>query len=79
MAETPSIERVVLIVCDSVGCGALPDASAYGDEGADTLGNLSVKLGGLTLPHLQALGLGLDHRRGRPDGGPEGLLTAPSV
>jgi phosphopentomutase len=52
------LERVVLIVLDSVGCGALPDAAAYGDAGADTLGNLSVKLGGLTLPHLQALGLG---------------------
>jgi phosphopentomutase len=45
-------------VCDSVGCGAAPDAHAYGDDGADTLGNMSVKLGGLTLPHLQGLGLG---------------------
>jgi phosphopentomutase len=52
------MERVVLLVCDSVGCGAAPDAEAYGDAGADTLGNLSVKLGGLTLPHLQGLGLG---------------------
>jgi phosphopentomutase len=52
------LERLVWMVCDSVGCGAAPDAAAYGDEGADTLGNLSVKLGGLTLPHLQGLGLG---------------------
>jgi phosphopentomutase len=53
-----SVDRVVLIVCDSVGCGAAPDAAQYGDAGADTLGNMSVKLGGLTLPHLMALGLG---------------------
>jgi phosphopentomutase len=52
------LERTVLLVCDSVGCGAAPDAAEYGDAGADTLGNLSVKLGGLTLPHLQGLGLG---------------------
>jgi phosphopentomutase len=52
------IDRVILIVLDSCGCGAAPDAKSYGDDGADTLGNLSVKLGGLTLPHLQGLGLG---------------------
>jgi phosphopentomutase len=52
------IERVVLIVLDSVGCGAAPDARSYGDDGANTLGNMSVKVGGLTLPHLQGLGLG---------------------
>jgi len=59
---TPStsskIDRVVLIVLDSCGCGALPDAPAYGDAGSDTLGNMSVKVGGMTLPHLQGLGLG---------------------
>ncbi len=52
------LDRVILIVLDSVGCGAAPDAAAYGDDGANTLGNMSVKLGGLTLPHLQGLGLG---------------------
>ena len=50
--------RVVLIVLDSVGCGAAADAAAYGDEGTDTLGNISRKLGGLTLPYLQKYGLG---------------------
>src|SRR6516165_8539226 len=53
-----NIDRVVLIVLDSCGCGAAPDAKHYGDDGADTLGNMSVKLGGMTLPHLQGLGLG---------------------
>ncbi|MCU1283203.1 MAG: Phosphopentomutase, partial [bacterium] len=55
---TSKIDRVILIVLDSCGCGAAPDAKAYGDDGSNTLGNMSVKLGGLTLPHLQGLGLG---------------------
>jgi phosphopentomutase len=57
VAQT-KIDRVILIVLDSCGCGAAPDAKAYGDDGANTLGNMSVKVGGLTLPHLQGLGLG---------------------
>lgn len=52
------IERVFLIVLDSLGVGALPDAAAYGDEGANTLGHIAERLGGLRLPCLQALGLG---------------------
>lgn len=52
------INRVVLIVLDSVGCGDAPDAAAYGDEGANTLGNISRAVGGLHLPHLEQLGLG---------------------
>ncbi len=55
------IKRVVLIILDSVGIGALPDAAQYGDEGSDTLGNLARALGGLHLPHLQQLGLGNIH------------------
>jgi len=55
------IKRVVLIILDSVGVGALPDAARYGDEGSDTLGNLARALGGLHLPHLQQLGLGNIH------------------
>ena len=41
---------------DSVGCGELPDAAAYGDEGSDTLGNIA-RLVPLRLPRLRALGL----------------------
>lgn len=33
-------KRVILIVLDSVGCGALPDAAKYGDEGANTLSHV---------------------------------------
>ncbi len=52
------ISRVFLIVLDSVGIGALPDAAAFGDEGADTLGHIAGRRGGLRLPNLARLGLG---------------------
>jgi phosphopentomutase len=45
-------------VLDSVGVGDAPDASDYGDEGSNTLGNLSRAVGGVDLPTLQRLGLG---------------------
>jgi phosphopentomutase len=57
MAKT-KIERVILIVLDSVGVGSLPDAAAYGDEGANTLGHVAERCGGLKLPNLEKLGLG---------------------
>lgn len=50
--------RFVILVADSVGAGALPDAAAYGDAGSDTLGNLSRAVGGLSLPVMGAMGLG---------------------
>ncbi len=52
------INRVTLIVLDSAGVGALPDASEYGDIGSNTFGNLARATGGLNLPHLQKMGLG---------------------
>jgi phosphopentomutase len=54
----PDPRRFALIVADSAGCGAMPDARDYGDEGSDTLGNTSRAVGGLRLPHLGAMGLG---------------------
>jgi len=48
----------VLIVLDSLGVGALPDAELFGDEGSNTLGNIARAVGGLNLPHLGSLGLG---------------------
>jgi phosphopentomutase len=50
--------RFLILVADSAGCGAMPDARAYGDEGSDTIGNTSRAVGGVTLPTLGALGLG---------------------
>jgi phosphopentomutase len=50
--------RVIWIVLDSVGIGAMPDAAEYGDPpGADTLGNIA-RIRGLKLPNLARLGLG---------------------
>ena len=49
--------RAILVVLDSVGAGALPDAAAYGDTGSDTLGNIARQVP-LAIPALAALGLG---------------------
>ncbi len=51
-------EKAIVIVMDGVGAGELPDAASYGDEGANTLGNLARHEGGLALPNFQRLGLG---------------------
>jgi phosphopentomutase len=48
---------VTLIVLDSVGVGALPDAEQFGDAGADTLDH-TLEATGVTLPNFQKLGLG---------------------
>jgi len=50
--------RIIWIVLDSVGIGAMPDAAEYGDPpGADTLGNIA-RIRGLKVPNLARLGLG---------------------
>jgi phosphopentomutase len=54
----PPARRVVILVADGVGCGGAEDAADYGDSGADTLGNLAARVGPLSLPNLEALGLG---------------------
>lgn len=51
------INRFIVIVLDSVGIGEAPDASAYGDVGSHTLGNIARAVGGLRVPHLEAMGL----------------------
>ncbi|MFN3335466.1 MAG: phosphopentomutase, partial [Caldilinea sp.] len=52
------IQRVAVVVLDSVGCGDAPDAPEYGDVGANTLGNIARAVGGLDLPNLGQMGLG---------------------
>ncbi len=52
-------KRIFVIVLDSVGIGAMPDASHYGDTGANTLVHIAKYKGGLTLPVLASMGLGL--------------------
>lgn len=51
-------KRIFLIVIDSLGAGAMADASQYGDEGADTIGHIAKVCGGLDVPNLRKLGLG---------------------
>ncbi|MGE5593716.1 MAG: phosphopentomutase [Betaproteobacteria bacterium] len=58
IVRTAPVDRVILIVMDSVGMGALPDAAAYGDSGSDTLRNTAKAGGGLDTPFLGRLGLG---------------------
>jgi phosphopentomutase len=48
--------RIIVIVLDSVGAGALQDAGVYGDEGSNTLGNIARQVP-LRLPTLRSLGL----------------------
>jgi phosphopentomutase len=50
--------RFLILVADSAGCGALPDAGEYGDAGSDTIGNTSRAVGGIVTPVLGRLGLG---------------------
>ena len=54
--KTP-FKRVVIIVLDGAGIGAMPDAADWGDVGSDTLGHICESRQ-LSLPHLQGLGLG---------------------
>lgn len=65
--------RAMIIVLDSVGCGASADAAEYGDQGANTLGHIAehcaagkadkagLRAGPLHVPHMAALGLSAAH------------------
>ena len=65
--------RAIVLVLDSFGIGAAPDAAAFGDAGADTLGHIATacargeadtpqRSGPLALPNLARLGLFHAHR-----------------
>ena len=49
--------KIHVVVLDSVGIGEAPDAANFGDVGAHTLGHIAEKMNGLTMPHMEALGL----------------------
>lgn len=51
-------KRIFLIVMDSVGCGSAPLSFQYGDDGANTIGHIAEKMGGITLPTMEGLGYG---------------------
>jgi phosphopentomutase len=52
------MKRVTLIVMDSVGVGALPDAEKFGDVGANTFEHAAEAVAELKIPHLQSIGWG---------------------
>ncbi len=54
-------KRVFLVVMDSAGIGGAPDAEAFGDKGANTIGHIIEYMrdhGSIRIPHLARLGLG---------------------
>ena len=50
-------KRIFVIVLDSLGIGALPDADRYGDVGADTFGHIVDTVKTMDIPNLKKLGL----------------------
>ena len=62
-------KRVFLIVLDSVGIGAMPDAADWNDQGSNTLGAIR-NHPAFDCPNLTKLGLfGIDGVEGKTDGG----------
>lgn len=51
-------KRAFVIVLDSLGAGEMPDASEYGDKGANTFVHIWETQKGLDIPNLRKLGLG---------------------
>lgn len=49
--------RIFVIVLDSLGIGALPDADQFGDAGADTFGHILDRMGRIEIPNLRKLGM----------------------
>lgn len=52
------INRVFLIVLDSLGVGGMPDSEKFGDVGVNTLGHIAEQADSLEIPNLQKLGIG---------------------
>lgn len=81
--------RAILCVLDSFGIGGAPDAAAFGDEGANTLGHIAaacargeadrdgLRAGALRLPNLARLGLG--HAAALACGAPPPGLDMPAT
>ena len=56
------LNRAIIVVMDSMGCGEMPDSHLYGDSGCDTLGHISEFTNGLKVPNFKAMGLGNIHK-----------------
>lgn len=59
--------RAIIVVMDSLGVGAMPDAAEYDDAGTDTLGHILDNYP-MNIPHLRRLGLGNVERPEDPSG-----------
>src|SRR5688572_10579561 len=77
------MKRAMVIVLDSVGCGKAPDADAYGDAGADTLGHLVARMPDIELPHQASVALrqvfGLESATATVDGASHARHTEQSA
>ena len=51
-------KRVIIIVMDSLGIGALPDASDFGDENSNTLKSIIKSYPDIQMPNLRSMGMG---------------------
>ncbi|GKX52122.1 phosphopentomutase [Budvicia aquatica] len=83
------MKRIFIMVLDSFGIGASPDASRFGDVGANTLGHIAaacaqgradnhLRSGPLRLPNLVRLGLG-KAAEAASDQYPQGLEQADAI
>ena len=52
------MNRIIWMVIDSVGIGALPDSEKFGDSGVNTLGNIVKEYKDIKIPNLRKLGIG---------------------
>lgn len=59
-AVQPQFDRVIILVLDALGLGAMPDVHLVrpNDVGSNTLRHVVEAVGGLSLPNLERLGLG---------------------
>ena len=51
------INRVFVVVMESLGVGDMADSSKYGDVGVNTLGHISESVDGFHIPNLQKMGM----------------------
>ncbi len=49
--------RIFVVVIDSLGVGAMPDAERFGDAGSNTLKHISESVESFRIPNLQRLGI----------------------
>lgn len=61
-------KRIFVIVLDSLGIGAMPDSSNFGDQDVDTFGHILEKMGSLDIPNLRSLGMLNLHTAGAMEG-----------